>query len=491
MTHFLVVVDDVADWCLDAPGVEVVSASEYLRRANAFDRPRTRVVNLCRSPRYQSIGYYASLLAEARGHRPLPPADALLELRSKSFVRALDEELAPQIQQALGSLTGPDFVLSVYFGRNVAKRYDRLSAAIHAAVRTPMVVARFTRDDDEWSLASIKALGLKDVPEHHRDAASEALRDLVAGRAPRGPKRTTGRFDLAILHDPEMGDVASCPKAIEQFVKAGEAVGFRVRIIGHEDSDRIPEFDALFIRDTTRLNHYTHRFALKAKALGLVVMDDPSVIQKCMNKVFLAEVLTRHRIRTPKSVIVTRENASEVLDALGLPCVLKQPDGAFSSGVTKAETREELEAGLRALLDRSALAIAQEFRPTEFDWRIGVLDGQPLYACKYFMVSKHWQILQHGTGGDPAAGAVESIPVESAPGQVLDVAVRAASLYGDGLFGVDVKMLDEGPAVIEVNDNPTIDAGDEDGILGPELYARVMRYFMARVEQRKRAGSYL
>jgi glutathione synthase/RimK-type ligase-like ATP-grasp enzyme len=221
------------------------------------------------------------------------------------------------------------------------------------------------------------------------------------------------------------------------------------------------------------------------------VIDDPEAIQKCMNKVFLAELLAKHKIPSPRSMVVTKRNAHEVEGRLGLPCVLKQPDSAFSQGVTKAETPEALEKGLQTLLKRSSLVIAQEYRPTEFDWRIGVLDGQPLYACRYYMASQHWQILRHKDGGgEPDAGRVETIPVETAPGPVLDIAVRAATLYGDGLFGVDVKVLDGQPVVIEVNDNPTIDAGDEDRVLGDELYLRIMRHIMSRVEQRKRAGRF-
>jgi glutathione synthase/RimK-type ligase-like ATP-grasp enzyme len=42
------------------------------------------------------------------------------------------------------------------------------------------------------------------------------------------------------------------------------------------------------------------------------------------------------------------------------------------------------------------------------------------------------------------------------------------------------------PYVIEVNDNPTIEAGVEDEALGPDLYARIMRGFRERVDQRTR-----
>ena len=42
--------------------------------------------------------------------------------------------------------------------------------------------------------------------------------------------------------------------------------------------------------------------------------------------------------------------------------------------------------------------------------------------------------------------------------------------------------------VIEVNDNPNIDSGNEDAILKNELYLTIMRGFLERVERKKAAG---
>ncbi len=53
---------------------------------------RPKLVNLARSYAYQSKGYYASLLAEARGHRVVPTVETMLELReAKLYEHALPE----------------------------------------------------------------------------------------------------------------------------------------------------------------------------------------------------------------------------------------------------------------------------------------------------------------------------------------------------------------------------------------------------------------
>ena len=136
-------------------------------------------------------------------------------------------------------------------------------------------------------------------------------------------------------------------------------------------------------------------------------------------------------------------------------------------------------------LDKSDLLIAQEFLPTTYDWRIGIFDRQPLYACKYHMVHDHWQITKNDPAGNRRYGRTETFPVQQAPRQVISTALRAANLIGDGLYGVDIKQSGRHCYVIEINDNPNIDAGVEDGFLKNELYTRMMEVFLERIEETK------
>ena len=114
---------------------------------------------------------------------------------------------------------------------------------------------------------------------------------------------------------------------------------------------------------------------------------------------------------------------SSVIPELGLPVVLKKPDSAFSVGVTKAEDETQLDEQLQQLLAESELVVAQEFLPTTFDWRIGILDQRPLYACKYHMARNHWQIIRQDGQGAGRYGRVETLPVELAPRAAVKVAL--------------------------------------------------------------------
>jgi len=480
----LVVVSRVEDWPLELPGVETVTARDYLTDPGWSALRSARVYNLCRSYRYQANGYYVSLLAAARGHKPLPSIGTIQDLKSQNVVRLSSGELSRLIDHSLKPLQSDHFVLSLYFGRNLAQRHDRLARALFNLFPAPLLRAEFQRLDGSWMLRKLGPMAFAEVPENHLSFVAEAARRYFSGQRPRRAARRNTRFDLAMLVNPGEPDPPSDEKALQRFERAGEAVGFNVERIGPDEIGRLAEFDALFIRETTAVNHHTFRFARRAAAEGLVVIDDPESILRCTNKVYLAELLQRNQIAAPRTLLVHKDNAAEIEQRLGLPVVLKQPDSAFSLGVVKVRERSELAATVQHLLKHSDLIVAQEYLPTPFDWRVGLIDGRPLYVCRYHMARGHWQII-HRDGQSTHLGQADSLSLGEAPSAVIQTAVRAAGLIGNGLYGVDLKEVDGRVLVIEVNDNPSIDAGVEDALLKDALYRDIMGVMLKRVTARK------
>ena len=483
----LIVVNNPRDWPLDIPGVSVVPARAYLTDPAYGSDHTARVFNLCRSYRYQTLGYYVSLLAEARDHKPLPRANTIEDLQSQNMVRLLTEGLDDLIQKSLAPIKSDTFELSIYFGHSAASRHNSLSRQLFNLLQAPLLRTEFERRGQHWRIRSVRPIAASDIPPQHQEFAIQATTEYFMGRRRRTHKQISPRYNLAILHDPGNPEPASNAKALQKFEKAAQALGMHVEFITRADYGRLAEFDALFIRDTTFVNHYTYRFSRRAAAEGLVVIDDPDSILKCNNKVYLAEILARHRIPAPKTLLVHRDNVNQIIPTLDLPCVLKQPDSSFSIGVVKVESKQELPAIVNGLLDKSELIVAQEYLPTEFDWRVGILDRRPLFVAKYFMVPGHWQIIRHGDRKHEfVEGPVEALSVGEAPDRVVKMALRAANLIGDGFYGVDIKQIGKRLYVIEINDNPNVDAGNEDSVLKDALYREVMGVFLKRIEARKR-----
>jgi glutathione synthase/RimK-type ligase-like ATP-grasp enzyme len=478
------VVENSRRWPLQLGGAQAVSARDYLVGGEWSERRGLRVYNFCRTYGYQTLGYYVSLLAAARGHRPIPTVETLQDLRLAPVVRLVSEQLEDRIERELAPLKGPRFELSIYFGRNLAKRYDALARALYNQFPVPMLRAGFEKEGRAWRLSSVRPIATSEIPDTHRDFVIEQAKAHFGRRHDAAPSPRSFRYDMAILVAPDAEDGPSDPKALRRFARAARELGIDAKQVRQGDAGAIAEFDALFIRETTYVNHPTYRMSRRAASEGLVVIDDPISILRCTNKVFQAELFKRHGIPHPVTVVAHGGNAEEIADTVGLPCVLKRPDSSFSQGVVRVETRDQLRVQLGEFLRDSELAVAQAFTPSTFDWRIGVLGGAPLFACRYHMARGHWQIVATGAAGRRRYGRVEAVALCEAPSGAVEIAVRAASKIGDGFYGVDVKEVNGGFLVMEVNDNPNVEAGYEDAVLGDRLYLAVMDWFRQRLDAR-------
>ncbi len=484
--HKIIVLSSPQNWNFEIDGVEVITSKDYLSSPQYGGLKNARIFNLSNDYSYQSRGYYVSLLAEARGQKPLPDVKTILDLKAPSLVRVVSDNLDELIRRSLKHLKSNEFILSIYFGQNVSAQYLKLAAELYKLFPSPLLRAKFNFSKNKWLLQGIRAISMKDIPEDHMEYIRDFAKNYFSKKRYDKTRPDKSIYDLAILYSAESEAPPSNRQAINKFVETAEKMGFYVEIITQEDFHRLPAFDALFIRDNTSVNNHTYRFARRAQSEGLAIIDYPDTILKCNNKVYMAELLQLANILTPKTMIIHHENKNEVLTTLGLPCVIKLPDSTFSLGVKKVNTPEELAAEIKRLLDYSEMILAQQYMYTDFDWRIGILDGKVIFACKYFMAKGHWQIynwkarIKREQEGDFAC-----LPTENVPDYILKTALKASALvYSKGLYGVDIKEIDGKAYVIEVNDNPNIDFGIEDAMLKDELYHTVIKAIKNRIEEK-------
>ena len=494
----LVVVSSLHD-LPELPADRIVTADRYLAGVEGLARGLT-VVNLCRSYRYRSKGYYVSLIADARGQQALPTAEGVEGL-SDSFgvLRVLHEAGIPTVETAaLARRTAPapasvgagvtsaerhEIELTACFGACADPRGRAAAQAIYREWPTPVLRLHLVQEEGEWLVSRVSPAALPQLSEAERTLLADALRDerRIHRRGSPAP-RELKRASVAILYDPDDAFSPSTPETLDRLERVAARMNVHAHRIGLDELDRLGEYDALFIRTLTGVREPSFQFALRAEMLDMPVIDDPQSIIRCSNKVFLEELLRREEIPTPRTLVVTSRTPWGDVESLGLPVVVKLPDGSFSAAVHRCGSRTEYERTTAEMLRRSPLLIAQEYLPTDYDWRITVLDGEVLFAARYFMARGHWQIRAEHEG-HARYGRVAAVKREEAPAPVRALALRAAGLIGHGLYGVDIKETPRGPVVIEVNDNPNLDVGYDDAADGAAVYEDIVRYFIKRIEQ--------
>ena len=471
-------------WTISSEHVQIISSKDYLTRPEYSKLKKARIFNLCKDYSYQSKGYYVSLLAEARGHLAIPTVKNIVDLGEPKLVKIVSEDFDDLLQQSLKNIKSQEFTLSIYFGQNVAAKYRELSAMFFRHFQIPFLRVKFNFTT-KWNIKSIKAISESEIPKDHKESMLVFAEQYFAKKRYDTPRNNVAEYDLAILVQPNDVAPPSNQKALKKFMDIAERMGFYSEIISPKELSRLSAFDALFIRQSTEVNNEAYAFARKAQQEDIAIIDYPDAILKCCNKVYMAEALENAGIPTPKTIIVHKENKDVVIAKIGLPVVLKSPDSTFSFGVKKAETEEEYLEVVNAMLKKSDLVIAQEFSPSDYDWRIGVLDGKPFYACRYYMAKGHWQIYNwDAEKKDDQDGNADCLPIEKVPEKILKNAIKAAKLMGKGLYGIDIKEVDSKALVIEINDNPNIDAGVEDDYYGDQVYIDILTAFKNRLENK-------
>jgi glutathione synthase/RimK-type ligase-like ATP-grasp enzyme len=486
MTGWVILVDQPKDFPNADTPHKVITTSEYLARPRLFEVGRPKLVNLSRSYAYQSKGYYASLLAEARGHRIVPTVETMLELReAKLYEHALPEledELNRCARRADFQPEG-EFKFLVCFGIARDARFEPFGRLLFDWFRCPAL--EVTVEPGRWlSIDRIRPRTLTRL----ENGEGQFLRDSLhqhTKREWRDPKaRSLAKYDLAVLYDPNEKLAPSSVATMKHFARIAEKMSVDVEPIVRRQLDELAEYDGLFIRETTSIDNHTYRFARRAWQEGMPVIDDPISMIRCTNKVFLMELLGSNNVPMPQTVLLTEtSNLVKTMDELSLPLVVKIPDGSFSRGVHKITKFDEFKRITEELFEETDLLLAQRFMPTEFDWRVGVLSGEPLFVCQYRMARGHWQIVKHRADGSSREGGFKTFDIGQAPPEVIDLAVRAAKPIGDGLYGVDIKQTDSGFVVMEVNDNPNLEHGIEDTVGKDEIWIKLLKWFIDRFEQ--------
>ncbi|MCB2082236.1 MAG: RimK family protein, partial [Rickettsiales bacterium] len=404
ITH-LVIVDKVTEELPSEAPRYVISAQDYIANRlppEVAEKTNLRVINLCNDYDYLKTGYYCSLLADAREHRCIPNVWDIVQARWKR----VHKHAFPELERVLAE---PDIMelsaeesaflqedLYFFFGRTADKQLRVFGRKLFDAFRLPIMRVRLRQKHGHWRIKEVEALTLNDIRDQ-MDAFRAAISQYMGSYWNKKGK-PQDKYWLAVLHDPDEPLPPSTMRTLKKLVEVGRKKRFFVELITKRHFESLLEYDALFIRATTSVNHYTYRFAQKAEREEIPCVDDTNSILRCCNKIYLQELLKSKKIKTPFAYFINRrQKDGQMPTPSEYPVVLKVPDGSFSLGVFKVNSPEEFQQKVGELFKKSELLLVQEFLPSAFDWRIGLLGGKPLFACKYYMAKKHWQIYNHGS----------------------------------------------------------------------------------------------
>jgi glutathione synthase/RimK-type ligase-like ATP-grasp enzyme len=267
--------------------------------------------------------------------------------------------------------------------------------------------------------------------------------------------------------------------ALTNFRIAAAKLGHDCDFIFRSEILNIPRYDGLLIRALTDPLNTSYVAARLGEVYGLRVLDEPDSILVCCDKVNMYQHLMRAKVPMPDTCFltedeVTPEQARELFESYGSPLVLKAPNSSFSMYVEKAHDEASFVKIGKRFLRRADRLVVQQYLPSSFDWRVVILDGKVLLVIKYVMSAGAWRIHDRDEAGRPNLCSVEHVEKTEVDPRLIQCALGAGAAIGRSMYGVDIKQLDDGFVVIEVNDNPTIDAGSED-MNNPEVYRNVIR----------------
>lgn len=287
---------------------------------------------------------------------------------------------------------------------------------------------------------------------------------------------------LTIVYNPVDKYSSSNPAAIDKFCDAARKSGIIPSVTTQAENVVLDDCDAILMRNMTHPDNAEFELAKLAMRNRIPCIDDMLDILVCCDKTTQALRFNRQKLSIPDTRIFASNTFFESISFIGTPCVIKIPDSAFSQGVYLARDKSEASRICIQLVDNkpNPLFIMQEYIETEFDWRIGILNNKPLYACKYWIVPGDFRIVKYADDGKPIDGMTEAVPLGAVPDAIIELAVQASQCVGKGLYGVDIKQSLSGKLyLIEINDSPNIDAGDEDLCEGQVVYDRIVQHLFS------------
>lgn len=467
----IIVTENPSKWNLNLEGITAFTPQQYIYGDKFQKKNSVKVINLCNSFQVGSVGLHISALAESRGHKVIPEVHSVINYNYKKLSYTFAAHDQSLVDELLQEIQGNTLDLEIYLGSVEDPRFTKIGVILYNLVQLPVFRASMKKTD-KWSVNEIKALDQEELSPLQWKFFQQSIEFFINGKKIISKNFLQKKFELAILVNPDDPTPPSNAGAIQKFIKAADEIGFNSELINVNDFGKIRKFDALFIRETTRINHHTFSFAVKAQQEGLVVIDSPDAILKCNNRIWLARMLMQQQALSHRLSIIEKSNLEEEIEKFGYPLIIRNPVRLLE------DDRPEIIEGV-ADLDKVAnkpdIVIAEEVVYPDAAWRVGIFNQDIMFAGKYYVESNMFPY-QISSIYEP--WKVDEIPVE-----VTVAAFKVSDILGPGLYALDIFEKKNKIYIMDIFDNPDINAGKEDQIQPNNMYMNIIRHIYKRCNQ--------
>lgn len=228
-------------------------------------------------------------------------------------------------------------------------------------------------------------------------------------------------------------------------------------------------FDAVIPRIGASITFYGTAVVRQFEMMGVYTPNGSDAILRARDKLRSLQLLAREGIELPTTVIGDNpDDTRDLLTMLGEPPhVIKLNEGAQGQGVLLAEKRAAAQGMIEAFRSLYANFIVQEFirEADGVDLRCFVVGNQVVAAMQRRAPEGDFRANIH------RGGSAHAVTLSA---QEINTAVRAATVMGLGVAGVDLLRSARGPLVLEVNSSPGLEGIE--GASGVDVAGAVVEY---------------
>jgi ribosomal protein S6--L-glutamate ligase len=237
---------------------------------------------------------------------------------------------------------------------------------------------------------------------------------------------------------------------------------------------RLEGIDAIIPRIGASVTFYGTAVVRQFEMMNVFSATESQAIVRSRDKLRSLQILSRAGIGMPKTAFTNYSNKEHrLVDEIGgAPIIIKLLEGTQGLGVVLAETRKAAQSVVEAFNGIKARIILQEFikESRGADIRAFVVNGEVVGAMKRQGKEGEFRSNLHRGG---TASVITLSRTERS------MALKAASVLGLGIAGVDMLQSDRGPLIMEVNSSPGLQGIE--AATGLDIAARIIEY----VEQGK------